>query len=85
MLQDRVLATPIVVPAPAPDEGVAEIVYSLVGRDVNHGEPRLDKTCGEDMFGNIPFGRNGILGFWRCAKLPQTKHRKPPIDSIGDY
>lgn len=31
VLQDGMLATPIVVPAPAPDEGVAEIVDSLVG------------------------------------------------------
>lgn len=31
VLQDGMLATPIVVPATAPDEGVAEIVNSLVG------------------------------------------------------
>ena len=40
MLQDRVLATPIVVPAPAPEKGVAEVVNPLVSRDVNHDEPR---------------------------------------------
>lgn len=43
VLQDGMLATPIVVPATAPDEGVAEIVDSLVGRNVNHGIPRLGK------------------------------------------
>ena len=40
MLQDGVLTTPIVVPAPAPEKGVAEVVNPLVSRDVNHDEPR---------------------------------------------
>ena len=31
VLQDRVFATPIVDPAPAPKKGIAEIVNSLVG------------------------------------------------------
>lgn len=43
VLQDGMLAAPIVVPAPAPKEGVAEIVDSLVGGDVDHGIPRLGK------------------------------------------
>ena len=43
VLQDGMLTTPIVVPAPAPDECVAEIVDAPIGRDVDHWVPRLGK------------------------------------------
>ena len=39
VFQNGVLASPIVDPAPASEKGVAEVVNSLVGRDVDHGIP----------------------------------------------
>ena len=37
------LSTPIEVPTTTPKEGVTEIVNLFVGRDVDHGIPRLGK------------------------------------------
>ena len=38
MLKNGVLPSPNVFPSSAPDESIAEIIDSLVGRDVNHGK-----------------------------------------------